>query len=125
MRYSAFNLVLTLIAILLQLWTKSLKLKEGPLPAWFVPIANLNSRIPWKLSVKTAKVHANGIPSVVTTAPSEANVENPEEPVEKSNGDVVSPSYIDEWVTLAGVLRLLFAFAYFLIYFILVLALLT
>jgi len=52
-------------------------------------------------------------------------VENPEEPVEKSNGDVMSPSYVDEWTTLSGVLRLLFAFAYFLVYFILVLALLT
>uniref|UniRef100_A0A914XCT1 Neurotransmitter-gated ion-channel ligand-binding domain-containing protein n=1 Tax=Plectus sambesii TaxID=2011161 RepID=A0A914XCT1_9BILA len=124
-RYSAFNMALTLLAVLVQLWIKSLSRRDGPMSACFVPFVNLSTRIPWNLLPKASQ-QANAKAPSATNGPTEANVENPEEQVEQPTGtDKLSPSYTEEWTRLAAVLRLLFAISYFLVYFILVLALLT
>lgn len=115
-------MALTLLAILVQLWTKSLKRRDGPMSAFYVLIAKIGAHIPWNISPKAS---AKTDTKAATSAPSEVNVENPEEQSEQPSGDKATASYRDDWITLAAVIRLLFAISYFLVYFILVLALLT
>jgi len=92
-----------------------------------VPIAKLSAHIPWNLAPKASR-KTSVKASSATNGPSETqveNAENAEEQAEQPAVDQQSASYRDDWMTLAAVIRLLFAISFFLAYFILVLALLT